>query len=91
MKRLVFSSSSTVFGDPEYLPIDENHPTGNCTNPYGRTKYIVEEFIKDVCRSDQVRLKTGTGTALSLLLKAECAHKHTLIHISQVYCEKDKH
>jgi UDP-glucose 4-epimerase len=54
VKRIVFSSSSTVFGDPEYLPIDEKHPTGNCSNPYGRTKYFIEEFIKDVCKSDQV-------------------------------------
>ena len=54
MKRIIFSSSSTVFGDPEYLPIDENHPTGKCTNTYGRTKYFVEEMIKDVCNSDKV-------------------------------------
>ena len=55
VKRLVFSSSSTVFGNPNYLPIDESHPTGQCTNPYGRTKYFCEEIIKDLCSADKVR------------------------------------
>lgn len=49
IKNLVFSSSATVYGTPEYLPIDEKHKVGGCTNPYGRTKYFVEEIIKDVC------------------------------------------
>lgn len=52
-KRLIFSSSATVYGTPEYLPIDEKHSTGKgCTNPYGRTKYFLEEIIKDLCASD---------------------------------------
>jgi len=51
-KNIVFSSSATVYGDPKYLPIDENHPTGSCTNPYGKTKFMVEEIIHDVCLSD---------------------------------------
>ncbi|XP_023319779.1 UDP-glucose 4-epimerase isoform X2 [Eurytemora carolleeae] len=48
VKRLVFSSSATVYGQPQYLPVDENHPTGNCTNPYGKTKFFMEEIMKDV-------------------------------------------
>ena len=57
VKKIVFSSSSTVFGEPEYLPIDEIHPTGKCINPYGRTKYIFEEFLKDLAKSkDHVRI-----------------------------------
>lgn len=52
-KRLIFSSSATVYGTPEYLPIDEEHTTGKgCTNPYGRTKYFLEEILKDLCQSD---------------------------------------
>jgi len=48
VKKIVFSSSATVYGDPEYLPIDEIHPTGtSITNPYGKTKYFMEEIIKD--------------------------------------------
>ncbi|XP_075460567.1 UDP-glucose 4-epimerase isoform X2 [Ascaphus truei] len=49
---LVFSSSATVYGDPDYLPIDENHPVGGCTNPYGKTKYFIEEMIKDQCKAE---------------------------------------
>lgn len=47
IKTLVFSSSATVYGYPQYLPIDENHPT-NPTNPYGRTKLFSEEILKDI-------------------------------------------
>ena len=54
VKKIVFSSSCTVFGVPEKLPIDENHPTGNCINPYGRTKFIFEEFLKDICSAHEV-------------------------------------
>lgn len=48
VKKIVFSSSATVYGDPEKLPIDENHPVGRCTNPYGKTKYFMEEIMRDV-------------------------------------------
>ncbi|KAK9497357.1 hypothetical protein O3M35_004690 [Rhynocoris fuscipes] len=51
--NLVFSSSCTVYGDPEYLPITEDHPTGNVTNVYGRTKYFIEEMLKDVSAADE--------------------------------------
>ena len=53
VKKIVFSSSATVFGEPEYLPIDEIHPTGKCINPYGRTKYFFEEFLKDLNNSNK--------------------------------------
>jgi UDP-glucose 4-epimerase len=51
VKTLVFSSSATVYGDPQYLPIDENHPT-SATNAYGRSKLHIEEMLKDVASSD---------------------------------------
>jgi UDP-glucose 4-epimerase len=44
--NIVFSSSATVYGDPQYLPYDEKHPT-NPVNPYGRTKLIIENIIND--------------------------------------------
>ena len=50
VKKLVFSSSATVYGDPQYLPIDENHPT-NPTNAYGRTKLHIEEMLKDIVKA----------------------------------------
>ena len=50
-KRIVFSSSATVYGnDP--IPYTEQMPTGGVTNPYGRTKYMIEEILKDICVSD---------------------------------------
>ncbi|WBL82576.1 UDP-glucose 4-epimerase GalE [Bradyrhizobium xenonodulans] len=52
VKTLVFSSSATVYGVPRYLPLDEKHPLGP-TNPYGRTKLVIEEMLKDLCRSDE--------------------------------------
>lgn len=45
-RRIVFSSSATVYGEAQYLPFDEEHPVGP-TNPYGRTKAMVEEVIRD--------------------------------------------
>jgi UDP-glucose 4-epimerase len=44
---LVFSSSATVYGDPQYLPLDEEHPT-SATSPYGRTKLHIEEILRDL-------------------------------------------
>eukprot|EP01137_Pigoraptor_chileana_P035548 Opistho-2@29744 len=52
VKRLVFSSSATVYGVPQKLPLDEEHPL-SATNPYGRTKLFIEEIIKDVIVSDK--------------------------------------
>lgn len=49
--ELVFSSSATVYGDPEILPIPETAPTG-ATNPYGRTKLMIEEICRDIAVSD---------------------------------------
>lgn len=51
VKLLVFSSSATVYGNPQYLPLDENHPT-RATNPYGRSKLQIEEMLNDVAVSD---------------------------------------
>lgn len=51
VKRLVFSSSATVYGTPQYLPYDEQHPT-SATSPYGRSKLFVEEILADLYRSD---------------------------------------
>ena len=47
IKTIVFSSSATVYGDPVYLPFDEQHPLAP-TNPYGQTKLYIEEMLKDL-------------------------------------------
>ncbi len=51
VKTLVFSSSATVYGDPQRLPLTENHPL-SATNPYGQTKLMIEEMLRDLHRSD---------------------------------------
>ena len=51
-KKLIFSSSATVYGAPEKCPITEDSPTGNCSNPYGWTKYMIEVILKDYCVAD---------------------------------------
>ena len=51
VRQLVFSSSATVYGDPEVVPIEESASTG-ATNPYGRTKLMIEEILRDLAASD---------------------------------------
>ncbi len=51
-KNIIFSSSATVYGDPAVIPITEECPKGYCTNPYGQTKWMLEEVLKDVRRAD---------------------------------------
>lgn len=53
-KNIVFSSSATVYGEPQYLPCDEEHPL-NPINPYGRTKLIGEQLLKDWSNAKQGR------------------------------------
>ena len=86
VKKIIFSSSATVYGDPKNLPLDENHEIGKytylfliccatceitvtqplysflyfiggCTNPYGKTKYMMEEIITDTCLAANVSQK----------------------------------
>lgn len=51
VKNLVFSSSATVYGDPETVPVTEEFPL-SATNPYGRTKLMIEEMLEDIYKSD---------------------------------------
>jgi len=57
VKHFIYSSSATVYGIPEQLPLIEDMKTGNCTNPYGKTKFMVEEILKDLCTSDKVYIR----------------------------------
>ena len=52
VKKLVFSSSATVYGNPKRVPITEDAPTGGTTNPYGTSKLMVEKILKDLYNSD---------------------------------------
>lgn len=51
-KNIIFSSSATVYGDPESVPITEDFPKGICTNPYGWTKSMMEQIMTDLQKSD---------------------------------------
>ena len=51
-KRMVFSSSATVYGMHNPSPLDETMPIGGVTNPYGRTKWMIEQILDDLCASD---------------------------------------
>ena len=52
VKNIVFSSSATVYGDPAMIPITEECPKGQCTNPYGWTKSMMEQIMTDLQKSD---------------------------------------
>ena len=52
VKNIIFSSSATVYGDPSEIPITENCPKGQCTNPYGWTKSMLEQILTDIQKAD---------------------------------------
>ncbi|MBP3884486.1 MAG: UDP-glucose 4-epimerase GalE [Olsenella sp.] len=51
-KSIIFSSSATVYGDPDTLPLTEESPKKFCTNPYGWTKWMIEQILMDVAKAD---------------------------------------
>ena len=51
-KNIIFSSSATVYGDPAQIPITEECPKGQCTNPYGWTKSMLEQILTDMQKAD---------------------------------------
>ena len=53
VKTMVFSSSATVYGDPDIVPINERAPTGGTTNPYGTSKLMIEQMLWDLYSSDK--------------------------------------
>lgn len=52
-KNMIFSSSATVYGNPEFVPVTEACPKGVCSNPYGWTKWIIEQILSDLYISDK--------------------------------------
>lgn len=65
IKNLVFSSSATVYGDPDSVPISEDFPL-SATNPYGRSKLIIEEMIRDLPESDKLIQSSDPWAAILL-------------------------
>ena len=60
VKRMIFSSSATVYSGDNEMPLTENSKTGNCTNPYGWTKYVGEQILRDLTKAGQ-RLERGAA------------------------------
>lgn len=52
VNQIIFSSSATVYGNPKSFPITEDMPVGGCTNPYGQTKFMIEQILTDACKAD---------------------------------------
>ncbi len=52
VKNIIFSSSATVYGNPKFIPITEDCPKGECTNPYGWTKSMLEQILTDMQKAD---------------------------------------
>ena len=53
VRNFVFSSSATVYGSPKKVPITEDMPTGGCTNPYGKTKFMIEDILQDAAAANK--------------------------------------
>ena len=73
VKSVVFSSSATVYGDPETVPITEDFPL-SATNPYGRSKLVIEEMLRDIACAD-----SGWNVALLRYFNPVGAHESGLI------------
>lgn len=65
-KEMIFSSSATVYGLPQYTPVDESHQFGlNVLNPYGRTKCMVEQILSDLCGCSISATTTSSSSTIN--------------------------
>lgn len=74
VKTIVFSSSATVYGDPDRVPVTESDPVKTPTNPYGKTKLVIEGMLSDLCASED-----GWSVALLRYFNPVGAHKSGII------------
>ena len=81
VKNIIFSSSATVYGDPAFVPITEDCPKGTCTNPYGWTKWMLEQILMDIQKADP-----EWNVILLRYFNPIGAHKLSLIHICSPKC-----
>lgn len=66
VKNFVFSSSFTVYGTPKKLPVTEDDSDGTgLMSPYGHTKYIMEQILRDLCKAEPVSLMHSIGNHFS--------------------------
>lgn len=92
VKNFVFSSSATVYGEPDTVPVNESARLGPVTNPYGRTKLFVEEMLRDLCASDpewNVCLLRYSSKELhvthSTLFQLALTHTHYHLYYDHLY------
>ncbi|MCI7606818.1 MAG: UDP-glucose 4-epimerase GalE [Spirochaetales bacterium] len=80
VKNIIFSSSATVYGNPEIIPITEECPKGKCTNPYGQTKSMLEEILIDLRTGDEKnKVENPWNIVLLRYFNPIGAHKSGLI------------
>jgi len=53
-KKLVFSSTASIYGNPKYFPIDEKHPVSKKLNPYAQSKYLIEKYLDNLSKNDNL-------------------------------------
>lgn len=79
-RDMIFSSSATVYGLPQYLPVNEKHQVGlNVLNPYGRTKCMIEQILVDLCQTPDQKVQTRQ------LIETNSNHSHSWNIISLRY------
>ncbi len=96
--KIIFSSSATVYGVPQYFPLNEDHPTGqNITNPYGKTKNTIEEMLKDLVACNDtlsvvvLRYFNPCGSHPSHLLgESPKGHPNNLFPLIAKYAKQNK-
>jgi len=96
VKKFIFSSSCSVYGNPSYLPVDEKHPFNKAASPYAKTKQISEYILEDSADDDfkviSLRYFNPIGTHESGLLGEQLLKNYNLIYyILQVALKKQKY
>ena len=86
VKNIVFSSSATVYGSPEEMPITEECPKGQCTNPYGWTKSMMEQIMTDVQKADIIRLRSEGQSFGKIAAALELS-----VNTVKSFCSRNKH
>ena len=96
VKNIIFSSSATIYGNPAEIPITENCPKGTCTNPYGWTKWMIEQILIDIQKADpewnvvieelDVATSYAVGLAIAWRIVQEC--QHGVLHVARELCHQ---
>nr|XP_006823992.1 PREDICTED: UDP-glucose 4-epimerase-like [Saccoglossus kowalevskii] len=97
VNNLMFSSSGSVYGTPQYLPIDEKHAVGGCLTPYGKSKYFIEEILRDVSKAEKnwniilFRYFNPVGSHKSGLIGEDPRATNLMSYVAQVAIGRKPH